>query len=83
MLQIVELLNRFGSFKNSPLNILKYGTEFEMFLMRKVKVNGKERYTVSIELEEIMRSLSTSGKNLEVLPEFAAFMIEIIPKNPF
>jgi len=40
ILQIVEILRRFGTFQNSSSNINKYGTEVEMYLMRKMQIDG-------------------------------------------
>jgi len=43
---------------------MKYGTEFEMYLIKKVKINGTDRYTVSVEVNDFQRHLVSLGKKI-------------------
>lgn len=54
-----------------------------MFLIREVTTNQQKRFTVCKEIEEYTKTVDQKKHNIEILPEFAAFMLEIIPKNPF
>lgn len=83
ILQIVELLRRFGSFENSYPNSLKFGTELELLNSRQVLVNGSKRYTVALSSEEQKKTMKTNDQEIEFHPEFAEFMLEITPHNPF
>lgn len=54
-----------------------------MFMLKEVTVDGTKRYTPFNDLDEFSERMKSSENDFEILPEFANFMIEVIPKSPF
>jgi len=83
-LQLVELLRRFKNFKKTPEEEDKYGTEAEAYLLDKVNIEGQSLYSVNINTPEYMKVNNTKYEDsLEMKEEFSAWMVEVLPKNPF
>lgn len=77
------MLKKFGGFQNTHSKSFRSGTETEVFLIKKISFEGKQRYTISIDKEKFIKNIGDKGREIEILPEFDAFMLEIIPKDPY
>lgn len=83
-LQLFELLERFKGFKKSVEEENKYGTEAEAYLLDKVNINGEILYTVNINTPEYMKVNNFKhGESVDFKEEFSAWMVEILPRQPF
>ena len=91
-IQLTQLFKTFFNFSNNEQNRLKYGVEQEMHLITSFpkqpsngtsKTNTKE-YVVSLEKAQFLKDVPKSVHDaLYFMPEYAEWMIEFIPNEPF
>ena len=83
-LQLFELLKRFKGFEKTIEEEDKYGTEAEAYLLNKVNLNGKMVYSVNIDTSAYMKANNSArGEMVDLKEEFSAWMVEVLPRNPF
>ena len=84
ILQIAKLLSLFANETKSNEESLKYGTEQEGFLLKRVNKDGKEIICVDPkDIKFIQEGNKQFHKDIELVTEASKFMIEIIPAKPF
>ena len=78
------LLNKFKDQKKCPKEMLKFGTEAETHLLKRVEMDGQVYFSIDNRGKQFIdKSNETFGKELEIKEEFPSWMIEIIPGSPF
>ena len=83
-LQLILLLKKFKNQTKCPKEMLKFGTEAETHLLKRVKKNGQELYSIDIGGKKFIDKGNEIYKDdLIIREEFPAWMIEIIPGLPF
>lgn len=84
VLQIAKLLSLFAKQTKNSAESLKYGTEQEGFLLKRVKKDGKEIICVDPRNAQFIKEGNERfHKDIELILEFSKFMIEVIPSKPF
>lgn len=81
--QLAKMLRLFEGFAKSPADALKFGTELECHLLRRVNLHHHPVYSVYIDSKPVMAEINHKFPDTEVKEEFSAWMMEFIPKTPF
>ena len=82
-LQLAKLLRTFEDFTKNEAESLKFGTELESHLLKRKTVNGQTIYPVFIDSKPFMKKAMDAHKDLDIKEEFSAWMVELLPKEPF
>ena len=82
-LQLAMLLKKFEDFVKSDAERLKFGTELESHLLSRKTVEGEALFPVYLNSKPFMEQTKQAFKNLDAKEEFSAWMIELLPVEPF
>lgn len=88
VLQLAKLLQKFGDFVKNEKDALKFGTETEIHVLKKKKINNKRIYSVIENGYNIINDVKEKKKlgkklNFQIVEEFSSWMLEILPEEPF